>query len=65
MMEAANSGEGAFKIEVSESLGSNVIFKLISPRSFESENDKIYFNDALKIYHPLSDSYMNFSICQA
>lgn len=34
MLQAANSGEGAFRIEVSENLSSYVIFKLVSPRSF-------------------------------
>lgn len=34
LLQAANSGEGAFKIEVSEKLSSFVIFKLVSPRSF-------------------------------
>lgn len=60
-MQAASAGEGAFKIEVSPNLSSFVIFKLVSPRTFENENDTIYFNDALQIYHPSSDSYMNFS----
>lgn len=38
-----------------------MVFKILSPRTFENENDKVYYNDALQIYHPSSDSFMNFS----
>ena len=59
-MKAADTGEGAFRVETTEALSSYVIFKILSHRSYENENDKIYYDDSLQIYHPLSDTYMNF-----
>ena len=47
-------------MEVCESLSSNVIFKLTSHRSYERDNDKIYYDDPLQIYHPGSDCFTNF-----
>ena len=60
-MKAADIGEGAFKIDVTETLSSKIIFKLKSHRSYERENDKIYYDDALLIYHEGADCYMNFA----
>lgn len=61
MLKAADTGKGAFKVEVTSSLSSEVVFKLISPRTYESDKDNIYYGDGMKIYHPSSDCYMNFS----
>lgn len=36
------------------------MFQIKSHRSYDNEKDKIYFNDTLQIYHPASDTYMNF-----
>ena len=35
-MKAAESGNGAFKVEVTEDLSSDIVFKIISPRSYEN-----------------------------
>lgn len=61
ILKAADTGEGAFKIEVTEKLSSQLIFRLTSHRSYEHENDKIYYDDALQIYHPGADCFMNFT----
>ena len=60
ILKAADIGEGAFKVEVCESLSSNVIFKLTSHRSYERDDDVIYYDDPLQIYHPGSDCFTNF-----
>ena len=48
-------------IDLTENLSSKIIFKLKSHRSYERENDKIYYDDALLIYHEGADCYMNFA----
>ena len=60
MLKAADSGEGAFRVEVSDNLSSFVVFKIISHRSYQNENDTVFYNDALQIYHMGSDSFINF-----
>ena len=47
IIKAADTGEGAFKIEITETLSSFVIFKIQSHRSYENENDKVYYDDTL------------------
>jgi hypothetical protein len=39
-----------------------VVFKLLSPRTYEGENDGVHYVDGLRIYHPSSESFMNFSM---
>ena len=60
-MKAADTGDGAFKIQVTESLSSQALFRLRSHRSYEHEGDKIYCDDALLIYHESADCFMNFA----
>lgn len=48
-------------MDVTEHLSSQLIFRITSHRTYEHENDKIYYNDALQIYHPGADCYMNFA----
>lgn len=47
-------------MDVCEKLSSQIIFKITTHRSYEHENDKIYYDDALQIYHPGADCFMNF-----
>ena len=60
VFKAADIGEGAFKLQLAKDLSSQLIFKLISHRSYEQEGNKIYYDDCLRIYHVKSDCYMNF-----
>lgn len=60
ILEAADTSEGAFKIEVTEHLSSQIIFKITSHRSYEKDNEIIYYDDALLIYHGGADCFMNF-----
>jgi hypothetical protein len=60
-MKAADTGDGAFKIEVAEGVSSNAIFRIRSHRSYEHEGDPIYFDDALLIFHDGADCFMNFA----
>jgi hypothetical protein len=61
ILKAADTGEGAFRVEVEKSLSSQVVFKLTSHRSYEHDDDKIYYDDPLQIYHPKSDCFTNFA----
>lgn len=61
ILKAADTGEGAFKVDVTSNLSTQVIFRITSHRTYEHENDKIYFDDALLIYHPGADCFMNFA----
>lgn len=60
VMRAADSGDGAFTIEVAESLSTQVIWKIKSHRSYQHDGDAIYFDDELLIYHEDTDCSMNF-----
>jgi hypothetical protein len=51
VMKAADTGDGAFRIEVNDSVSSYAVFKIKSHRSYEHEGDPIYYDDALLIYH--------------
>lgn len=42
-------------------MSSKIIFKLTSHRSYERDKDVIYYDDALQIYHPGADCFMNFA----
>ena len=58
--KAADTGEGAFLIEVSPLPCSQVIWKINSHRSYQHDGDPIFFDDELLIYHMSTDCFMNF-----
>lgn len=59
-LEAAQSGEGSFKLGITKDLSSDLIFKIKSHRTYEKEGYKVYLDDPVQIYHQDSDCYMNF-----
>jgi hypothetical protein len=61
VLKAADSGDGAFTIEVCPDLSSQIVWKIRSHRSYQIDGDEIYFDDELLIYHEGSDCYMNFA----
>jgi hypothetical protein len=61
VLEAAESGEGSFKLNLTDQLSSYLGFKIRSHRSYEREGDKVYLDDPLQIYHSSSDCFVNFN----
>ena len=61
LLKAADTGDGAFTIEVSPEPSSQIIWKIGSHRSYQFDGDSIYFDDELLIYHVSTDCYMNFA----
>lgn len=61
VLEAAESGEGSFKLNLTDQLSSGLGFKIRSHRSYERDGDKVYLDDPLEIYHSSSDCYVNFN----
>lgn len=61
LQKAADSGDGAFTIEVSPIPCSQIIWKIDSHRSYQHDGDDIYFDDELIIYHVFTDCFMNFA----
>ena len=59
--KAADTGDGAFTIEVSPQPHSQIVWKIDSHRSYQHDGDDIYFDDELLIYHVYTDCYMNFA----
>ncbi len=59
--KAADTGDGAFTIEVSPQPHSQIVWKIDSHRSYQHDGDDIYFDDELLIYHVYTDGYMNFA----
>ncbi|CAM6004637.1 unnamed protein product [Sphagnum balticum] len=51
VQKAADSGDGAFTIEVCPELSSQILWKIDSHRSYQHDGDPIYFDDELLIYH--------------
>ena len=47
-------------MEVVPDLSSNVIFKITSHRSYEHDDDVIYYDDPLQIFHEKSGCFTNF-----
>jgi hypothetical protein len=60
IQKAADTGEGAFMIEVSPLPCSQVIWQINSHRSYQHDGDPIFFDDELLIYHMSTDCFMNF-----
>ncbi len=61
LLKAADTGDGAFTIEVSPLPSSQIIWKIDSHRSYQHDGDPIYFDDELLIYHVSTDCFMNFA----
>lgn len=61
VLEAAETGEGSFKLDLTDQLSSYLGFKIRSHRSYERDGDKVYLDDPLQIYHNSSDCYVNFN----
>lgn len=59
-LEAAQSGEGSFKLAMTKDLSGELTFQIQSHRSYENEGNKVYLDDPLQIYHLKSDCFMNF-----
>jgi hypothetical protein len=60
LQRAADTGEGAFMIEVNPMPSSQVVWKINSHRSYQHDGDPIFFDDELLIYHVSTDCFMNF-----
>lgn len=60
LQKAADTGEGAFMIEVNPLPSSQVLWKINSHRSYQHDSDPIFFDDELLIYHVSTDCFMNF-----
>ena len=58
--ECARSGIRAFKIYLSPTLSSEIIFKLQSRRTYEKDGDEITLRAPIKIYHELTHCYLSF-----
>lgn len=61
LLKAADTGDGAFTIEVCPQPSSKIIWKIDSHRSYQHDGDPIYFDDELLIYHVSTDCFMNFA----
>jgi hypothetical protein len=61
LLKAAEAGDGAFTIEVSEQPSNQIIWKINSHRSYQQDGDPIFFDDELLIYHVSTDCFMNFA----
>ena len=58
--DCAKSGVGAFKIFLSPNLSSDIVFTLLSNRTYEKEGDKIGLKGPIKIYHNKTLCYLSF-----
>ena len=58
--DCARSGVGAFKIFLSPHLSSDIVFTLLSNRTYEKEGDKIGLKGPIKIYHDQTLCYLSF-----
>ena len=58
--ECARSGIGAFKIYLSPTLSSEIIFNPQSRRTYEKDGDEITLRAPIKIYHELTHCYLSF-----
>lgn len=58
--DCAKSGVGAFKIFLSPNLSSEIVFTLLSNRTYEKEGDKIGLKGPIKIYHNKTLCYLSF-----
>jgi hypothetical protein len=61
LLKAADTGDGAFTIEVSPQPSKQIIWKINTHRSYQHDGDPIFFDDELLIYHVSTDCYMNFA----
>ena len=61
LLKAADTGDGAFTIEVSAQPSNQIIWKINSHRSYQKDGDPIYFDDELLNYYVSTDCFMNFA----
>ena len=59
-IKPSSGGNGAFAVELSGQLSSNLIFKLLPHRSYESEGMKIPFGSPVKIQNVKTGTFVTF-----
>lgn len=58
--DCAQSGIGAFKIDLREELSEKLVFQLLSYRTYEKDGDDISIDAPLKIYHFETQCYLSY-----
>ena len=54
------AGFGSFKLELTNELSNDILFKVATYRSFEKEGEKFRYNTPFKLHHIKSNSYTNY-----
>lgn len=58
--DCAQSGIGAFKIDLRKELSEKLVFQLFSYRTYEKDGDEISLDAPLKIYHFETQCYLSY-----